>query len=97
MDSDRNEVRYKQCIDIGPIWKYTYSDVVLWCRENIKDFKQSKIFIVAKKGIDGDANCVYNRKLDNRNSKSASQKFYTDEALRQIKQNYEKAVTKVKE
>ncbi|HRU96891.1 MAG TPA: DUF3644 domain-containing protein [Ruminococcus sp.] len=70
------------------IWKYTYADVVVWCKSNIIGFKQNKKFNEAKKSIMDDINCVYTRRLDNQNSKSASQKFYTDLALKRIKEYY---------
>ena len=70
------------------IWKYTYADLVEWCRNNIEGFKQNSRFTEAKKRITDDINCVYIRRLDNKNTKSASQKFYTDLALEKIKAYY---------
>lgn len=71
------------------IWKYTHTDLLAWCKTNIAGFRQDKKFISAKKSILDDINCVYERRLDSRNSKSASQKFYTDTALDRIKEFYE--------
>ena len=71
------------------IWKYTHTDLVAWCKDNIAGFRQDKKFNEAKKSILDDMNCVYERRLDSRNSKSASQKFYTDLALDRIKTYYE--------
>ena len=71
------------------IWKYTHADVVNWCKENIRGFRQDKKFNEAKKAVAEDMNCVYKRRLDCRNTKSASQKFYTELALERIKEYYE--------
>lgn len=71
------------------IWKYTHAEMLTWCKENISDFKQGTIFNKIKKKIKGDINCVYTRRLDSKNSKSASQDFYTDFALEKIKAEYE--------
>ena len=71
------------------IWKYTHTDLLAWCKTNIAGFRQDKKFISAKKSILDDINCVYERRLDSWNSKSASQKFYTDTAIDRIKEFYE--------
>lgn len=71
-------------------WKYTYKDIVNWCKENIDGFKQNAVFNNIKREIKSDINCVYTRKLDSQNSKSVSQDFYTDYALERIKEEYEK-------
>lgn len=70
------------------IWKYSHSELLAWCKRNIPDFKQGVVFNKAKKNIKSDRNCVYTRRLDNHNVKSASQDFYTDYALERIKQEY---------
>ncbi len=70
-------------------WKYNHTDLVAWCRKNIKDFKCGNKFNDAKKSIAGDTLCVYERRLDSKNAKSVSQKFYTDTALERIKEYYE--------
>lgn len=70
------------------IWKYTHAELLTWCKENIPDFKQGAIFNKVKKKVKGDINCVYTRRLDSKNAKSASQDFYTDLALEKIKQEY---------
>ncbi|MCD7920704.1 MAG: DUF3644 domain-containing protein [Clostridiales bacterium] len=70
------------------IWKYSHSEVVEWCKENIPQFKQGKLFNDAKKSIATDQNCVYVKRLDSTNSKSASQRFYTDTALTKIREYY---------
>lgn len=71
------------------VWKYSHTDVVEWCKANIDGFKRDKVFNAAKKAISEDIKCVYERRLDSKNSKSASQKFYSDEALERLKQYYE--------
>lgn len=70
-------------------WKHTHAQLVNWCKEHIHNFKQGTTFIAVKKKIKGDINCVYTRRLDNKNSKSASQDFYTDFSLQKIKEEYE--------
>lgn len=70
------------------IWKYTHADLLELCKNTIPNFKQGKTFNLAKKSFSKDPACVYDRKLDSRNPKSASQKFYTDEALERIKMIY---------
>jgi hypothetical protein len=78
------------------IWKHTHSDLLNWCKENIEGFKQDKTFNNIKKQMKNDINYVYTRRLDSKNIKSASQDFYTDLALEQMKEEYEKAIkTKV--
>jgi len=74
------------------IWKYDYNQVVAWCRKNVNGFKQNNLFYDIKKKIEKDENCAYKRKLDNRNVKSPSKTFYTDEALKMIKEEYSKLV-----
>lgn len=71
------------------VWKYTHTDLVTWCKEHIPDFKQGPIFNNIKTKLKGDINCVYTRRLDSKNSKSASQDFYTDLALEKIKKEYD--------
>ncbi len=73
------------------IWRYTHAELLIWCKENISDFKQGTLFNNLKKQIKGDINCVYTRRLDSKNSKSASQDFYTEFALEKIKKEYEKS------
>lgn len=85
---DANNIVSMSDDDFRKIWKYSHQDVVAWCRKNIPNFKQSKIFYDAKKSILNDENCVYERRLDNTNTKSASQKFYTEYALEKIKEFY---------
>ena len=75
------------------IWKYTHADLLSWCKENITDFKQGTVFNVVKKRIKDEINCVYTRRLDSKNTKSASQDFYTDLALESIKEEYKKALS----
>ena len=87
--ADASQVLNMNDQEFRSIWKYTHADVVEWCKQNISGFRQSNIFNAAKKSIIGDISCVYDRKLDDRNAKSVSQKFYTDEGLRRIKEYYE--------
>lgn len=89
---DASQVVNMSDSEFRTIWKYKNADVVDWCKKNIDGFKQSKIFNEAKKSITDDINCVYIRKLDSKNSKSASQKFYTDLALEKIKEYYIRAM-----
>ena len=63
------------------IWKYSYQDVVRWCRENIEGFKQSSLFNEVKRFVEEDINCAYKRRLDSHNAKSPSKVFYTEKAL----------------
>lgn len=70
------------------IWKYSYREVVVWCRKNIPDFKQSRTFYEAKKIVEKDVNCAYRRRLDSQNPKSPSKMFYTDLAFDGIKKEY---------
>ncbi len=70
------------------VWKYTHADLLIWCKANITDFKQGKIFNSIKKEIKNEPYYVYKRRLDNKNPKSASQDFYTDSALEKIKEEY---------
>lgn len=75
------------------IWKYTHADILAWCKENVKDFKQGTIFNNLKKKLRDDINCAYTRRLDSKSSKSPSKDFYTDLALERIKEEYEKTAT----
>lgn len=70
------------------IWKYSHAELLGLCKANIPNFKQGKIFNMAKRSFANDPVCVYDRKLDSRNPKSASQKFYTDEALKRVIEFY---------
>ena len=70
------------------IWKYSYKDVVKWCKENIEGFKQAVLFHSIKREAEQDINYAYKRRLDNQNIKSASKTFYTDECLKYIKREY---------
>ena len=69
-------------------WKYSYQDVVAWCRQNIPGFKQTKEFYLIKKKIEKDVNCAYKRRLDTQNMKSPSKVFYTDKALNEFAKEY---------
>lgn len=72
------------------IWKHEHKDVVIWCKDNIHDFKQDKLFNQIKRNTKKDVNCAYTRRLDSNNPKSPSKDFYTDNALIRIKEEYEK-------
>lgn len=78
------------------IWKYTHSDLIDWCKDNISSFKQGKKFNETKKQLKKDINFVYTRRLDSTNSKSASQDFYTDYALNEMKEIYERTKKRIK-
>lgn len=87
--ADANQIYQMSDEEFRSTWKYTHSELVDLCKKSITGFRQDKKFINAKKSIADDMNCVYERKLDSRNSKSVSQKFYTDYALERIKEFYE--------
>ncbi len=70
------------------IYKYSYSDLCNWCRVNISGFKQSRNFYEFKKIIEKDPNCAYKRKLDNQSAKSPSKTFYTESALKRMKEMF---------
>ena len=70
-------------------WPYSHSEVVNWCKENITDFKQGKVFNAAKEAIANQAEYVFIRKLDGRKENSSSQKFYSLSALNFIKEYME--------
>lgn len=70
------------------IWKYSYDDVVKWCRKNIVDFKKGGRFNILMKKLKNDINCAYTRRLDNQNSKSPSKVFYTELALKNLQDEY---------
>ena len=78
--------------DFRKHWEYTHADLLSWCKENIAGFKQGKVFNDIKKTIKNDINCVCTRRLDIKNTNSASQDFYTDLALEKIQEEYEKVV-----
>lgn len=77
------------------IWKYSYQDLVDWCKENITGFKRSRLFFDIKKEIEKDINCSYTRKLDSHSLNSPSKKFYTDKALEEIKKEYDKRINEI--
>ena len=87
--ADANQIYQMSDEEFRSTWKYTHAELVDLCKKSITGFRQDKKFINAKKSIADDMNCVYERKLDSRNSKSVSQKFYTDYALERIKEFYE--------
>lgn len=70
-------------------WKYTYQDVVDYCRANFANFKQNKIFNDFKRIIEQDIQCAYTRRLDSKNPHSPSKIFYTELALMKLKEFYE--------
>ncbi len=86
VSSDASQIVNMTDQEFRTIWKYSHPEVVSWCKENIKGFKQDQRFNNAKKSMLSDIAYVYERKLDSTNSKSASQKFYTDEALKKLKE-----------
>ena len=86
VSSDASQIVNMTDQEFRTIWKYSHSDVVSWCKEIIKGFKQDQRFNNAKKSLISDTTYVYERKLDSTNSKSASQKFYTDAALEKLKE-----------
>jgi hypothetical protein len=71
------------------IWKYSYQEVVDWCKQNIPGFKKGKKFNGVMKSLKGDMQCVYKRRLDSHNPKSASQEFYTDATLKRLKSEHD--------
>ena len=90
---DASEIVGMSDEEFRSIWKYTHADVLAWCKENIPNFKQGAVYNAAKKSIASDINCVYERKLDVRNPKSQSKKFYTEKALEQLKAYYLEVAT----
>lgn len=70
------------------IWKYRYSELIEWCRANVPGYKQGKRFYQLMRALKEDIKCVYRRRLDSNNPKSASQEFYTDYALDRLKSEY---------
>ncbi len=70
------------------IWKYSYQELIDWCRNNIPGFKQSKIFYKVKRQVEEDINCAYKRSLDKDNVKAPTKTFYTDLALEKTKKLY---------
>lgn len=87
-DKDASEIVGMSDEEFRKIWKYSHPELLAWCKENIPNFKQGPMFNSAKRSFAGDVSCVYDRKLDSRNPKSQSQKFYTDEALKRISKFY---------
>lgn len=77
--------------EIFATWKHTYQELADWCRKNISDFKQNKIFNDVMRNIESDPQCVYRRRLNVKSTKSAAQKFYSDFALDEVKRLYEEA------
>lgn len=86
---DANQIYKMSDTEFRSIWKYSHAEVVAWCKNNINGFKQGAKFNAVKKQLLNDVNCVYDRKLDSKNPKLSSQKFYTDKALERIKEIYE--------
>ncbi len=70
------------------IWKYSFNNLRDWCKANIPDFKQSKLFYEIKKEAEGKIQYAFRRRLDNHNPKSPSKYFYTDKCLEFIKEQY---------
>lgn len=87
-DKDASEIIGMSDEEFRRTWKYSHPELLAWCKENIPNFKQGQMFNAAKRSFSGEISCVYDRKLDSRNPKSTSQKFYTDEALRRIADFY---------
>lgn len=88
LSPDGHEIIGMSDNEFRQIWKYSHTELLEWCKANIPNFKQGKYFNLAKRSFAKDPCCVYDRKLDSRNPRSASQKFYTDEALKRIKDYY---------
>ena len=90
VSSDASEIIGMSDEEFRKTWKYTHSDLVEMCKSSIPNFKQGSSFNEVKKSFANDPNCVYDRKLDSRNPKSISKKFYTDEAFERIKKFFSK-------
>lgn len=71
------------------IWPYTFEDLRAWCKENIKNFKQSRLFYEAKRKAEEKTDNMYERCLDNDNPKSPRKKYYSEMGLLAIKEYYE--------
>lgn len=78
--------------NIRDYWKYTHAELVSLCRECIPGFKQNKLFNYCKKQLGDDKRYVYTRRLDSKNEKSSSQKFYSNQAVEKIKKCYENEI-----
>ncbi len=72
------------------VWKYTHKEIVEICRNQIQNFKQNAKFNEIMKNLEKDIKCVYRRRLDIKNPKSASKPFYTEIAILKIKEAYAK-------
>ncbi len=73
------------------IWPFSHDDLVEWCKENIPDFKQSNLFHEAKRKAEKQG-YVYVRRLDDKNEKSTSKKYYSLETCDFIKSYFENLV-----
>lgn len=71
-------------------YKYSHRDVVRWCKDNIDNFKQNKLFNDIMKRAKDVRECSFERKLDDRNIKSASKFYYSDKCLEYLKEEYPK-------
>lgn len=92
-DKNASEIVGMSDEEFRRIWKYSHSELLTWCKKNIPNFKQGPMYNEAKRSFSCDVSCVYDRRLDSRNPKSQSQKFYTDEALERIRSFFNKIKT----
>ena len=75
-------------VEFRKIWKYSFHDLVKWCRVNIVGFKQTTLFYEIKKEAEKNPNYAYRRRLDNQSVNSPSKTFYTEACLEYIKKTY---------
>ncbi len=71
------------------IYPYSHHELVSWCRENINNFKQGKLFNEVKKEVKNNKQYVGIRRINPKNENSTSQMFYSVNALQEIKRIYE--------
>lgn len=71
-------------------YKYSHKEVVDWCKQNIKNYKQGKLFNSIMKKAKDHKEYAFERKLDDRSDKSASKFYYSKDCLEYIKKEYEK-------
>ena len=75
--------------DFRMLYKYSFNDLVDWCKKHIHGFKQADLFYEIKREAEKNNNLAYQRRLDNKNVKSPTKTFYSDECLNYIKREYE--------
>ena len=91
LSNDKNAQSYNiSDAEARKVWKHTHGEFLEWCKININNFSQSKLYNEIKKELKKDQQYTYTRKLDNEKANSASQVFYSEKALIKMKAEYEK-------